>query len=146
MHGLYESGENYLETILILKSRGLEVRSIDIVREMNLSKPSVSRAMKILKEGGFINIDADGFITLTENGTEVAERIYERHRVLTDWLIGIGVNEKTAAEDACKLEHDISVESFQKLKEHIREKHNISFAVKDKYADKSTENIFVCNI
>ncbi|CDF02675.1 MAG: metal-dependent transcriptional regulator [Ruminococcus sp.] len=124
MHGLYESGENYLETILILKSRGLEVRSIDIVREMNLSKPSVSRAMKILKEGGFINIDADGFITLTENGTEVAERIYERHRVLTDWLIGIGVNEKTAAEDACKLEHDISVESFQKLKEHIREKHN----------------------
>lgn len=123
MHGLYESGENYLETILILKSRGLEVRSIDIVREMNLSKPSVSRAMKILKEGGFINIDADGFITLTENGTEVAERIYERHRVLTDWLIGIGVNEKTAAEDACKLEHDISVESFQKLKEHIREKH-----------------------
>ncbi len=124
MHGLYESGENYLETILILKSRGLEVRSIDIVREMNLSKPSVSRAMKILKEGGFINIDADGFITLTENGTEVAERIYERHRVLTDWLIGIGVNEKTAAEDACKLEHDISAESFQKLKEHIREKHN----------------------
>ena len=124
MHGLYESGENYLETILILKSRGLEVRSIDIVREMNLSKPSVSRAMKILKEGGFINIDADGFITLTENGTEVAKRIYERHRVLTDWLIGIGVNEKTAAEDACKLEHDISVESFQKLKEHIREKHN----------------------
>ena len=124
MHGLYESGENYLETILILKSRGLEVRSIDIVREMNLSKPSVSRAMKILKEGGFINIDADGFIPLTENGTEVAERIYERHRVLTDWLIGIGVNEKTAAEDACKLEHDISVESFQKLKEHIREKHN----------------------
>ena len=124
MHGLYESGENYLETILILKSRGLEVRSIDIVREMNLSKPSVSRALKILKEGGFINIDADGFITLTENGTEVAERIYERHRVLTDWLIGIGVNEKTAAEDACKLEHDISVESFQKLKEHIREKHN----------------------
>lgn len=124
MHGLYESGENYLETILILKSRGLEVRSIDIVREMNLSKPSVSRAMKILKEGGFINIDADGFITLTENGTEVAERIYERHRILTDWLIGIGVNEKTAAEDACKLEHDISVESFQKLKEHIREKHN----------------------
>lgn len=118
MHGLYESGENYLETILILKSRGLEVRSIDIVREMNLSKPSVSRAMKILKEGGFINIDADGFITLTENGTEVAERIYERHRVLTDWLIGIGVNEKTAAEDACKLEHVISDESFQAIKRH----------------------------
>ena len=120
MHGLYESGENYLETILILKSRGLEVRSIDIVREMNLSKPSVSRAMKILKEGGFINIDADGFITLTENGTEVAERIYERHRVLTDWLIGIGVNEKTAAEDACKLEHDISEESFNALRRHLQ--------------------------
>ncbi|MBE6837928.1 MAG: metal-dependent transcriptional regulator [Ruminococcus sp.] len=123
MSKLYESGENYLETILILKSKGGDVRSIDIVREMNLSKPSVSRAVGILKNGGFIEVDKDGFITLTDAGNEIAERIYERHKVLTDWLIGIGVDEKTAAEDACKLEHDISEISFEKLKEHIREKH-----------------------
>lgn len=123
MSKLYESGENYLETILVLKSKGGDVRSIDIVREMNLSKPSVSRAVGILKNGGFIEVDKDGFITLTDAGNEIAERIYERHKVLTDWLIGIGVDEKTAAEDACKLEHDISEASFEKLKEHIREKH-----------------------
>ena len=121
---IHESGENYLETILILKNRGMDVRSIDIVREMDLSKPSVSRAMSILKDGGFIVIDEDGYITLTESGKEVAERIYERHRVLTDWLIGIGVDEKIAAEDACKLEHDISTQSFLKLKEHIKNEHN----------------------
>lgn len=120
---LYESGENYLETILILRNRDSAVRSIDVVREMDVTKPSVSRAMGILKSGGFITIDEDGYITLTPAGREVAERIYERHRVLTDWLIGIGVDEKTAAEDACKLEHDISEASFAKLKEHIREKH-----------------------
>ncbi len=124
MPNIHESGENYLETILVLKNRGVDVRSIDIVREMDLSKPSVSRAMGILKDGGFISIDSDGYITLTETGKEVAESIYERHRVLTDWLIGIGVSEKTAAEDACKLEHDISIESFIKLKEHIRDRHN----------------------
>lgn len=124
MSKLYESGENYLETILILKNKGISVRSIDIVHEMELSKPSVSRAMGILREGGFITVDANGFITLTSAGSEVAERIYERHRVLTEWLIDIGVSEKTAAEDACKLEHDISVESFDKLKEHLRKKHN----------------------
>lgn len=120
MSKIYESGENYLETILILKTSGKDIRSIDIVREMELSKPSVSRAMGILREGGFIGMDNDGFITLTEAGKDVAERIYERHRVLTSWLVGIGVDEKTAAEDACKIEHDISDESFQKLKEHIR--------------------------
>lgn len=124
MSKLYESGENYLETILILKNKGISVRSIDIVHEMELSKPSVSRAMGILREGGFITVDANGFITLTSAGSEVAERIYERHRVLTEWLIDIGVSEKTAAEDACKLEHDISVESFDKLKKHLRLKHN----------------------
>lgn len=123
MPKIYESGENYLETILILRNKGIDVRSIDIVHEMNLSKPSISRAMGILKDDGFIEIDNDGYITLTKDGTEVAERIYERHLVLTNWLIGIGVSEKTAAEDACKLEHDISVESFNKLKEHIKAKH-----------------------
>ena len=112
MPDIHESGENYLETILVLRERGVDVRSIDIVHEMELSKPSVSRAMSILRSGGFIEVDKDGYITLTEPGEEIAQRIYERHRVLTDWLIGIGVDEKTAAEDACKLEHDISSESF----------------------------------
>ncbi len=124
MAGIHESGENYLETILILKNKGLDIRSIDIVHEMSLSKPSVSRAVGILKNGGFIEIDTDGYITLTKDGSEVANRIYERHQVLTIWLVGLGVNEKTAAEDACRLEHDISDESFQKLKEHLREKHD----------------------
>lgn len=121
---IHESGENYLETILILKNKGLDIRSIDIVHEMSLSKPSVSRAVGILKNGGFIEVDNDGYITLTKDGSEVANRIYERHQVLTAWLVGLGVNEKTAAEDACRLEHDISDESFQKLKEHLREKHD----------------------
>lgn len=123
MPGIHESGENYLETILVLRERGVDVRSIDIVHEMELSKPSVSRAMSILRSGGFIEVDRDGYITLTEPGEAIAQRIYERHRVLTDWLIGIGVDEKPAAEDACKLEHDISSESFDKLKKHIKEKH-----------------------
>ena len=124
MPDIHESGENYLETILILRDKGIDVRSIDIVHEMELSKPSVSRAMSIFRIGGFIDVDRDGYITLTEPGEEIAQRIYERHTVLTDWLIGIGVDAKTAAEDACKLEHDISVESFDKLKKHIREKHS----------------------
>lgn len=123
MKKLYESGENYLETILVLLNRNGEVRSIDIVHEMELSKPSVSRAMGILRDGGFILIDDGGYITLTETGREVAETIYERHRVMTDWLIGLGVDPKTAAEDACCLEHAISAESFSKLKQHIKEKH-----------------------
>lgn len=124
MSKIYESGENYLETILVLKSKEIDVRSIDIVHEMELSKPSVSRAMGILRNDGFITVDADGFISLTPSGREIAERIYERHRVLTDWLVDIGVSPEIAAEDACKIEHDISAESFEKLKEHLRNKHN----------------------
>ena len=123
MKKLYESGENYLETILVLFNRHGEVRSIDIVREMELSKPSVSRAMGILKEGGFILIDENGYITLTEDGRQVAETIYERHRVLTDWLVSPGGDEKTAAEDACRMEHAISSTSFDRLKEHIKKYH-----------------------
>ncbi len=123
MAKLYESGENYLETILILRANGEAVRSIDIVRMMEVSKPSVSRAVGILRDGGFILIDAEGFITLTETGQEVAERIYERHRVLTDWLMDLGVPEEVAAEDACKMEHDISEVSFAALKEHLRKAH-----------------------
>ena len=123
MGRLYESGENYLETILILGSKGQSVRSIDIAREMEVSKPSVSRAVGILRDGGFIDVDADGYITLTDTGREVAERIYERHRVLTDWLMDIGVPQEIAAEDACKLEHDISAVSFEALKNHLRKSH-----------------------
>ena len=119
MSKLRQSGEDYLETILILSKRG-EVRSIDIANEMNLSKPSVSRAMGILKNGGFIKVDKDGYITFTDEGKKTAERIYERHTVLTDWLVGIGVDEKTTAEDACRLEHNFSSESFEKLKNHIQ--------------------------
>ena len=116
---IHESGEDYLETILILRQKQGAVRSIDIVHEMELSKPSVSRAMGILREGGFITVDGGGYITLTEAGQEVAETIYERHRFFTDWLISLGVDPALAAEDACKIEHDISAESFSKLKAHI---------------------------
>lgn len=123
MKKLYESGENYLETILIIHNRKGEVRSIDIAHEMELSKPSVSRAVGILKEGGFILVDDGGYITFTDTGREVAETIYERHRVLTDWLVDIGVDEKTASEDACRMEHAISAKSFDMLKKHINEKH-----------------------
>ncbi len=123
MSNLYESGENYLETILILGNKGISVRSIDIANELSYSKPSVSRAVGILKNGGFIKVDRDGYITLTKEGREVAERIYERHLVMSKWLMDIGVDEKTAAEDACRLEHVISAVSFEKLKQHIKAKH-----------------------
>lgn len=116
---IYESGEDYLETILILQQRIGEVRSIDIVHEMELSKPSVSRAMGILRDGGFINVDDGGYITLTDAGKEVAEMIYERHRFFTSWLIEIGVDPQIAAKDACRLEHVISAESFSKMKEYL---------------------------
>lgn len=123
MAKLYESGENYLEAILVLGQTGEVVRSIDVARKMEVSKPSVSRAMGILRDGGFIHMGAEGFITLTETGREVAERIYERHRVLTDWLVDLGVPEEIAAEDACKLEHNISAVSFDALKQHLRKAH-----------------------
>ena len=119
---LQESGEMYLETIYILSKNG-DVRSIDIANEMNVSKPSVCRAVGILKDGGFIKMDKDGYITFTEEGRTAAASVYERHTVLTDWLVGIGVNEKTAAEDACRLEHNFSQESFEHLKNHIETCH-----------------------
>ena len=122
MSKLRQSGEDYLETILILSKRG-EVRSIDIANEMNLSKPSVSRAVGILKNDGFIKVDKDGYISFTDEGRKTAESVFERHTVLTDWLVGIGVSEKTAAEDACRLEHSFSAESFEKLKAHIQSFH-----------------------
>ncbi len=121
MNGLYESGEDYLETILILKKRNGNVRSVDIAHEMELSKPSVSRAMGILKNKGFISIEEDGSIILSEEGSKLAKRIYERHRILTEALMLLGVDEKTASEDACRIEHDISEKSFNKIKKHVRD-------------------------
>ena len=116
---ILESGENYLETILMLKESKGSVRSIDIVRQMNFSKPSVSRAMSLLRENGYITMDKEGWIQLTESGMEVASRIYERHRLLTKWLMALGVSPEVAAEDACRMEHDISNETFEKLKAHL---------------------------
>lgn len=116
---IQESGENYLETILMLGQSGHPVRSIDIVNELGYSKPSVSVAMKKLRENGYINMDNDGYITLSETGLEIAEKMYERHTLLSSFLIRLGVDEKTAVEDACRIEHVISPETFQKLKEHV---------------------------
>lgn len=114
-----ESAEDYLETILILKHRIGNVRSIDIAQELSFSKPSVSVAMKNLKTAGYITIDANGYINLTESGMAIASKIYERHIFLTDWLTSIGVDAATAAEDACRIEHVISPESFSAMKEYI---------------------------
>ena len=116
---LQESGEMYLETILILSQRGA-VRSLDVAEYMHFSKPSVSRAVSLLKNGGFIVVDKNGFIELTDAGREVAESIYERHRLLTSLLTMLGVDEETAAEDACKIEHDISEKSFEAIKKHVK--------------------------
>lgn len=115
-----ESAENYLETILILsqrKGKG-EVRSIDIVNELEFSKPSVSVAMKNLHENGYITVDKNGYIRLTDKGLEIAEKMYERHTLLSQWLIKLGVDEKVAVEDACRMEHVISAESFAAIKKH----------------------------
>lgn len=117
MH-LQESGEMYLETILILSKQHPSVRAIDISEHMGYSKPSVSRAVGLLKNGGFIVVDKDGFISLTEDGLAVANKIYERHTLLTQFLIRLGVDPDTAAEDACKLEHAISDTSFEAIKRH----------------------------
>jgi Mn-dependent DtxR family transcriptional regulator len=118
-----ESAENYLETILIIQKKKGSVRSIDVARHLDFSKPSVSRAMALLKSSGYILVDSDGLLHLTDSGREIAERIYERHELFTRWLVMLGVNPDTAAEDACKMEHDISAESFEKLKEHILSEH-----------------------
>ena len=116
---MQESGEMYLETIYILSKRGAGVRSVDIASEMGFSKPSVSRATGILKKGDFIDIDNNGYITLTSAGLEYAEKIYDRHTVLTDFLVSIGVDKKTAAEDACRIEHVISDKSISVIKEKL---------------------------
>ena len=116
---LYESSEDYLETILILKEKLGVVRSIDIAREMNFSKPSVSVAMKKLKANGFIVVDEEGYISLTSLDYEVASKTYEKHRILVAALIKLGVSEEQAKEDACKIEHDLSEETFAAIKRFI---------------------------
>lgn len=114
---IHESAEDYLEAILILQEKHGEVRSIDIVNQTGYTKPSISVAMKHLRENGYITMDENGYIALTDSGSAVAQRIYTRHRVLTQLLTEIGVGKETAAADACKIEHDLSDETFQKIRE-----------------------------
>ena len=117
-----ESSENYLEAILMLKEKNGLVRSIDVVHHMVFSKPSVIHAMGLLRQNGLITMDKEGWIELTEDGYAIASSIYERHRLISSWLVALGVSPETAAEDACRMEHDLSDETFQKLKEHIQGK------------------------
>jgi len=116
-----ESGENYLETIYILKEKIGQVRSIDIAAELNYSKPSISRAVNILRENNYVTMDSNGLISLTEKGEKIALKIYERHKFLTKLLMYLGIEEKKATTDACKIEHVISAESFNKIKEYFKE-------------------------
>ena len=117
---IYESGEMYLETIHVLLQKNSAVRSVDISEHMNYSKPSVSRAVGLLKKDGYISVDKDGFITLTDSGLEVAQKIYERHTVLSRLLMMLGVDADTALEDACRLEHAISDTSFEAIKSYLK--------------------------
>ena len=117
---LQESGQMYLETILILSKTSTHVRSIDVCEHMGFSKPSVSRAIGLLKSGGYVTVDRDGYITLTDEGREIAQKIYDRHSVLTDFLVSLGVDEQTASADACKIEHHISDKSFDAIKRAIQ--------------------------
>ena len=116
---IYQSAEDYLESILTLLEKHGSVRSIDVANDLGVSKPSVSIAMKKLRENGYIEVGADGFITLCDSGLQIASRIYERHRTLTDFLMAVGVDEETAFSDACKVEHDLSEKSYQCIKEHL---------------------------
>ena len=117
---IHESAENYLETILELTERRGQVRPIDIVNELGYSKPSVSVAMKRLRENGYIEVDGDGYITLNPPGLTIAQRIATRHRLLTRFLVALGVSEETASADACKMEHDLSDETFEKILQHAQ--------------------------
>lgn len=117
---IQESGEMYLETILILSEKLKLVRSLDVAQEMNFSKPSVSRAIGILKNEGYVQVDEQGGLNLTTEGKKIAQKIYERHVVLTQMLVKLGVDEKTATEDACKIEHHISDKTFKALKKHLQ--------------------------
>lgn len=117
---IYESGEDYLETILVLKQENKAVRSIDIANHLGYSKPSISRAMGILKSSGYIVMDEKGLISFTEEGKELAERIYDRHQSISKFFIEVlGVSEEAAVKDACRIEHDLSEETYQKMREHL---------------------------
>ena len=113
---LQESGEMYLESILVLSEKNPHVRSIDVCEYMGFSKPSVSRAIGLLKQGGYVSMDKDGYLSLTDSGLAVARKIYDRHRLLTDFLVSLGVDREIASADACKIEHHISDESFEAIK------------------------------
>ena len=117
--GVHESGEMYLETIFVLSKKKGAVRAMDVAAHMNYSKPSVSRAVHLLEDNGYIDVSKEGLITLTDSGLSVAHKIYERHTILTSILIKLGVSESTALEDACKLEHAISDESFEAIKKYM---------------------------
>jgi DtxR family Mn-dependent transcriptional regulator len=123
---IYETSENYLETILMISNGKKHVRSIDIVNELGLSKPTVSVAMKKLREDGLISVDSDGYITLEAEGLEIAEKIYERHVVIADILMYMGVDRKTAFADSCKIEHDISEKSFECMKAYFKDSLDIT--------------------
>ena len=115
-----ESGEMYLETIYVLSQKSNDVHSSDVAEQMNYSRPSVSRAIGILKNGGYVEVNDDGSLKLTSSGKEIAEKIYERHIVLSKALMHLGIDEETAINDACKIEHDISDKSFEAIKKHIK--------------------------
>ena len=130
----HESAENYLETILILGHGENQVRSIDVVNELDYSKPSVSVAMKNLRQKGYIEIDGEGYIALTDNGKKIAESMYERHMLISDWLIFLGVDKKTAVNDACRMEHAMSEKSFSAIKNQIEKwKRDIYSKKEEKY-------------
>ena len=122
---IHQSAEDYLETILMLTERQGKVRSIDVVNELGFTKASVSIAMKKLRENGYISMDREGYITLEESGRKIAETIYERHTLLTKLLTFLGVSPETAAEDACRMEHVVSAESFAAIKRHITQGHEL---------------------
>ena len=115
---IHESAENYLEAILALSKQG-PVRSIDVAQHLGVSKPSVSRAMGLLRENGYVSVDDTGHLVLTASGRQIAASMYERHTLLTRWLVSLGVSEAVAAEDACKIEHDLSPETFEAIKRHV---------------------------
>lgn len=121
---IYASGEDYLEAVLVLQKEKGMVRSVDLARHMGFSKPSISHAVGVLKNGGFLTVDEDGYLHLTEDGREVAEKIYERHQFFTEQLVAVGVDRETAERDACRMEHAISEETFQKLKASVEKQSN----------------------
>ena len=121
---IYASGEDYLEAVLVLQKKKVMVRSVDLARHMGFSKPSISHAVGVLKNGGFLTVDEDGYFHLTKDGRKVAEKIYERHQFFTEHLVAVGVDRETAERDACRIEHAISEEAFQKLKASVEKQSN----------------------